>query len=132
MESWQTVWEKGFQPRVSTPGLEALARALREDDPALLQGQTTEPPPLMCVQDWPVTGACALGFCGWKGDGLATVGAVEEYFARACFACDQAVGEPAGCRWLLNWFDETDRPEVRAKLLPVIEAELARRKEVPL
>ena len=28
-----------------------------------------------------------------------------------CYEVDQSMGEPAGCRWLLNWWDETPRPE---------------------
>ena len=69
--------------------------ALTGDDPRLTQGSTTTPPPLMCVQDWPVEAACALGYCGWQGDELETVGEVEEFFARMCFEADQRLGEPA-------------------------------------
>src|SRR5918992_267026 len=81
MESWRTVWREGFAPVLSLKGLEALRDALAADDPRLTQGSTTTPPPLMCVQDWPVEAACALGFCGWQGDELETVGQVEEFFA---------------------------------------------------
>jgi hypothetical protein len=112
---------------LSTESLEVLRRGLRDDDPRLVQGATTTPPPLQCVQDWPVEGACALGYCGWLGDGLETVGEVEEYFARMCFEIDQRLGEPAGCRWFLNWFDETPREEVRQELLAEVERALARR-----
>ena len=113
MESWRLVWREGFVPVLSTAGLESLRDALRGDDPRLTQGSTTTPPPLMCVQDWPVEAACALGFCGWQGDELETVGEVEEFFARVCFEADQRLGEPAACRWFLNWFDDTPRDEMR-------------------
>jgi hypothetical protein len=101
--------------------------ALTRDDPRLLQGATTSPPPLQCVQDWPVEAACALGFCGWQGEKLHTVAQVEEFFARACFEADQRLGEPAGCRWFLNWFDETPRPEMRRLLLVEVQRTLAQR-----
>src|SRR5262245_19683413 len=117
MDSWRKVWRDGMEPLMSVEGLLALQRALRNDDPRLGQGATTTPPPLMCVQDWPVEAACALGFCAWQGDGLETVGEVEEFFARACFEADQRLGEPAGCRWFLNWYDETPRDEMRRSLL---------------
>jgi hypothetical protein len=107
--------------------LEALQRALVNDDPRLLQGATTSPPPLMCVQDWPVEAACGLGYCGWQGDGLETVAEVEEFFARACFEADQLLGEPAGCRWFLNWFDETPRADMRRLLLAEVNRILAHR-----
>ena len=127
MESWRQVWRDGFVPVISTSGLEALRDALSSDDPRLMQGSTTTPPPLMCVQDWPVEAACALGYCGWQGDELATVGEVEEFFARTCFEADQRLGEPAACRWFLNWFDDTPRAEMRRELLAEVERVLDER-----
>src|SRR5438046_991148 len=85
MESWRNVWRTGVAPLLSTESLEALRQALVHDDPRLLQGATTTPPPLQCVQDWPVEAACALGYCGWVGDGLETVAEVEECLARKSF-----------------------------------------------
>ena len=98
MESWRKVWREGLAPLLSIKALQALEKALEADDHRLIQGATTTPPPLQCVQDWPVEAADALAFCGWQGEGLATVIEVEEYFAGACFDCDQRLGEPAGCR----------------------------------
>ncbi len=128
MESWRKVWREGVAPLLSTSGLEALQQALKNDDARLLQGLTTTPPPLQCVQDWPVEAACALGFCGWQGDGLETVAEVEEFFARTCFEIDQRLGEPAACRWFLNWFDETPREEMREQLLAEVQRALAQRR----
>jgi hypothetical protein len=125
MESWRKVWREGMAPQLSPGGLEALRRALLNDDARLLQGATTTPPPLQCVQDWPVEAACALGFCGWQGLGLETVAEVEEFFARACFEADQRLGEPAACRWFLNWYDETPREEMRRLLLAEVNRALA-------
>jgi len=127
MESWRLVWRQGLVPVLSTAGLEALRDALVTDDHRLVQGATTTPPPLMCVQDWPVEAACALGFCGWQGDGLESVGHVEEYFAKCCFEADQRLGEPAACRWFLNWFDDCGRFEMRRELLAETELALAER-----
>ncbi len=126
-DAWLHAFRQGFAPSLSTPGLEALAKALRDDDPDLLQGATTLPPPLPCVQDWPVEGACAITYCGWKGDGLQTVGEAEEFFARTCCECDQRLGAPASCRFALTGWDETPRDEARELLLPVVEALLAER-----
>jgi hypothetical protein len=121
MESWRTVWRDGFVPVLSLKGLEALRDALVANDPRIIQGSTTTPPPLMCVQDWPVEAACVLGYCGWQGENLQTVGEVEEYFARCCFAADQNLGESAACRWFLNWFDDTPRDEMRDELLGEVQ-----------
>lgn len=128
MESWRKVWREGLAPLLSTAGLEALRGALVSDDARLLQGATTTPPPLQCVQDWPVEAACALGYCGWKGEGLETVAEVEEFFARMCFEIDQRLGEPAGCRWFLNWFDDTPRDDMRRLLLAEVNRALAQRR----
>src|SRR5262249_47561933 len=127
MDSWRMVWREGLAPLLSTMSLEALRAALFTDDARLLQGATTTPPPLACVQDWPVEAACGLGFCGWQGEGLESVGQVEEYFARMCFEIDQRMGEPAACRWFLNWFDETPREEMRGELLAEVNRTLAER-----
>jgi hypothetical protein len=128
MESWRKVWREGVAPLLSTPGLEALRQALAADDARLLQGATTSPPPLQCVQDWPVEAACSIGYCGWQGDRLETVAEVEEYFAKVCFEVDQRLGEPAACRWFLNWFDETPRDEMRRQMLAEVSAMLAQRR----
>jgi hypothetical protein len=130
MESWRTVWRDGFSPALSLKGLEALRDALEANDPRLLQGSTTAPPPLMCVQDWPIEATCALGYCGWQGEHLHTVGEVEEYFARCCFEADQRLGEAAACRWFLNWFDDTPREEMRQELLGEVERAIEERAAV--
>ena len=121
METWRRVWREGFVPSLSQSGLMALRDALRDDDPRLIQGSTTTPPPLVCSQDWPVEAACAIGFCGWQGEGLKSVGEVQEYFARCYDQADQALGEPAACRWFLNWFDDAPRDEMRRELLAEVE-----------
>jgi hypothetical protein len=79
------------------------------------------------VQDWTVEAACALGYCGWKGGGLATVRDVEEFFAEACIEADRLLGEPGGIRHFLNWYDDTPRGEMRRQLLAEVEAELGDR-----
>jgi hypothetical protein len=132
MESWRLVWRDGFAPILTTTGLEALRDALLLDDPRLTQGSTTTPPPLMCVQDWPVEAACALGYCGWQGEGLLTVGEVEEFFAKSCYEADHRLGEPAACRHFLNWFDDSPREEMRRDLLAEVELALAVRVPVEL
>lgn len=136
MESWRKVWREGIAPLLCVEHLEALAEGLRKDDPRLLQGCTTSPPPVRSVLNWPVEGACTVGYCwaqtngGFYGAGTspAQVGDTEEFFARICFECDQRINEPAGCRWFLNWADETPRDEMRAALLPEIELVLKERR----
>jgi hypothetical protein len=120
--SWERVF-RVFADMLSDEQLEKLRRAVAEDDPRLIQGATLTPPPLMCVQDWPVEAACLIAFPGWT-DESSTVGECEEFFARTCFEIDKAVGIPAGCRFLINWFDDTPRDRMRAELLPEIDAAL--------
>ena len=129
MESWRKVWRVGFAPNLPLGGLVALRTALRTDDPKLLQGATTSPPPMPSVQDWPCDAADAIGYCGWKDDGLGlkTVGEVEEFFASHCFEADQKLLEPAACRYFVMWFDDTPRDQMRLALLPEVEAEITLR-----
>ena len=82
MESWRMVWREGLAPVLPTSGLEALWQALRSDDLRLTQGSTTTPPPMLCLSECPCDGADAIGWCGWQGESLETVGEVEEFFAR--------------------------------------------------
>lgn len=121
MESWKKVWRDGVAPLLSARALEVLQTGLEQDDPRLIQGAICTPPPLQCVKDWPTESACALGFCGWQGEGLESVAEVEEFFARMCFEIDTRLGEPAGCQWFLNWYDETPRDEMRRLLLVEVQ-----------
>jgi hypothetical protein len=107
--------------------LEALARALNGNDERLLQGDTTSPPGLQSLEGHAVEAACALGFCGWQGEGLQTVGEVEAFYGRVCQAADEALGESAACRAFLDWFDQTPRREMRTQLLEEVRLALALR-----
>lgn len=128
MESWRKVWREGIAPQLSPEAIDALRAALIRDDCRILQGATTTPPPLQCVQDWPVEAACILGYCGWQGEGLETVAEVEQFFAETCFEADRLLGEPAAVRWFLNWYDETPRDEMRRQLLAEVNHALARQR----
>ncbi len=129
MESWRAVWRRGFAPQFTDSDLEVLREGLLDDDARLIQGATTTPPPLLCVQDWPIEAACFLGYIAWQSRGLDTVGEVEEFFARCCFNADETLGEPAACRWVLNWYDDTPRNEMRRGLIEEIDDELNRRRD---
>lgn len=127
LEAWRKVWREGLSKVISLDGLKALLVALVADDKRLIQGATTSPPPLMCVADWPVEAADAIGICGWLGEGIETVGGVEEYFAKRCFDSDQLMKEPAAVRFFLNWADETPRNQMREALLPEVELAIRER-----
>ena len=127
MESWRKVWRDGLALQVSTRGLLALKRGLAGDDPRLTQGATSVPPPLESVLDWPIEGACVLGYGAWQGDGLETVGEVESLFAEACFEADRRLGEPAAMRYFLTWYDDVPRDEMRRQMLSEVARELSRR-----
>ena len=57
---WRAAWRQGVGPLLPHSGLVALREALAEDDPALVQGVTMEPPPLQALADCPVEAACAV------------------------------------------------------------------------
>ncbi len=128
IESWRKVWREGFAPLLPTAGLEALAEALRTDDKRLLQGATTQPPPLTTVLHWPCEAGCPVSFC-WMGfaEG-AVVGAVEGFFADVIRRAGQRLGDETAPRLFLNWVDDTPRGEMIQELLPEVERVLAERK----
>jgi hypothetical protein len=82
---------------------------------------------MSCIPEWPVEGACAIGYCHWKGDGFETIGEVEDAFAQACQDADELLGEPTASRWFLNWFDDTPRDQMRRMLLAELEQSLSER-----
>lgn len=126
MESFRLVFRKGYAHQYTTEQLRKLLRALEDDDARLLQGATTTPPPLQVVSDWPVEAADPVTFpCVEWGE--TTVGEAEEFFAKVCFHADQQLGEPAACRWLLNYIDDTPRDEMRRELAAEVRRELCRR-----
>jgi hypothetical protein len=125
-EIWKLIWVKAIAPLLDDRQIDLLAEAIERDDPRLLQGATTTPPPLACVQDWPADKCCALSFTGMAA-GLKTVGEIEEYFARMCFEIDQRWGEPAACRYFLNWYDETPREIALPRLARACRETLAQR-----
>lgn len=130
LPSWKRTFRDGFAPGMSTRALVALRDACRADDPRLIQGATCDPPPLACTQDFECKGGCALGYAGWQGEELDTVGQVEEYFARQCYEADQRLGEPADCRHFLNFFDDTPRGAALRELADEIDIVLAGRDAV--
>lgn len=131
MEPWRRVWREFLSPRLTYDGLRALYVALQNDDNRLLQGATTTPPPLFCVQDWPVEAADAICFAFWAdAEFEATVGEAEEFFARTCFDIDQDMGEPAGCRHWLNFWDDMPRKELFRLVLAEVERTLEYRRGI--
>jgi hypothetical protein len=123
LAAWKKAWRDAISPQLSTRGLEALRRALATDDKRLVQGQTTSPPPLRCVEDWQLEGGDPIVIALWIGDGYSTVGQAEEQWARLCCKVGHELGDPSGVRFFLNWWDSEARDVVRQQLL--IEVDLA-------
>ena len=127
MEKWRRVWRVGIAPQLSRHALRALGSALLRDDPRLVQGTITAPPPLDANRGCDVEEACAIGLCGWLGEGRTRVGAVEDYFTAVAEAADAAFGESAACRHFFNWFDDAARPIMRRELLAEVTRALRER-----
>jgi hypothetical protein len=124
-DTWRTVW-RGIAPLLSTAGLEALAQALADDDPRLIQGWTVDPG--FAPTSQPVTRACPVGYCGWQGEGLTTVVEVLDYFQEKCEQAAARLNEPAVMRWFASgWWDYHDRGYVFRELLPEVTRELTLR-----
>ena len=124
MDKCRRVWREGLAPHLSRAGLLALQSALLADDPRLLQGTVSSPPPLDALRECAVNGACAIGWCGWQGEGLRSVGQIEEYFHRICDAAADGLHDPAACRYFLDWYDAAGRAEMRRELLAEVKLTL--------
>lgn len=140
MEPWRTTWRSGFlpafrgllDPAALSAGLNALAVALYNDAPELVQGSTSVPPPLLSCEDMPTEGADAVAFVGWKAgrlardaEGKTRVREVEKFFAESCALCNGQLPGDAACRAFLAWFDTTPRDLMRAELLAELRWNLA-------
>lgn len=132
MESWRHVWRNGVAPLLSDRALRALKTGLEQDDKTILQGSTTDPPPMfVCIND-EVACACPLAYTGWQGEGLVTVGEVNDYFAKLCVEASNLLGDPAGIRWLTNWIDEVARSDMREALLTEVNLTIQGRSDEPV
>jgi hypothetical protein len=127
VQTWVKIWREGVAPLLSTPGLEALRVALASDDPELLQGRNTKTDNELPDSDDECTGACPLGYVGWKGEPLETVGEVEVYFAALVETINVRAREPATASFFLQWVDDTPRDEMRQALLIEVNRALAAR-----
>lgn len=126
MESWRKVFREGLAPLLSRRALEVLRDAFECDSPELCQGATTQAKaePGAWFSGVAPCAACLIGYVGWRGEGLETIGEVETFFSEMCFQMDQRLGEPSACRYLLGFFDESPWPVVKAELLPEIRIAL--------
>jgi len=105
---------------MSLEQLQIGLKACEEDDPELMQCFTVAPSPNFALKHLPVNAACLTSYLGWKGKGLRNVQEVSHYFAEACHQADVLLGEDAGCRHLLNFWDD----HKRAKVLALMAEEL--------
>jgi hypothetical protein len=129
-------WD-ALAPLLPDAGLRALLAAAERDDPALVQGVTTDcgdadPEADVCWLDRPVTGACVLGYCAWQGEGLTTCAEVEEAFTKLVERAANRLDDRYGLmvRALLDWLDDSPRLWMRLAVQSLARRELARRAAV--
>jgi len=129
VEAWRTYYRNHLVPAYlarlgdagAVRGLTALYGALATRDTKLTQKSTTCPPPLMACQDMVVEAADAVAYPLWKELGLTKVSEVESAWAEVVWEADQSAGEPAACRVLLNWWDDTPQDEAYPLLAAEVE-----------
>lgn len=137
-EKWRHCFREGFLPALRKVtfathalayrrALQTLQYALLDGDERICRGGTVEPSPSVRNTDALICKACLVAFAGWQAGLLKddTVGAAEEFFAAMCYEMDQALSEPAGCRHLLNWFDENPAEVTTPELLGEIDRALS-------
>jgi hypothetical protein len=128
IETWRWAWREGAAPLLADADLTLLQDALQRDDPRLLQGATTNPPPCDYATEVRCEGGCPLAFVGWQNYQMHVVKDVEDFFARLFTEIGQRLGDLTGARWLTNWIDETPRDEMRRLLGEEITRTLAERR----
>ena len=116
MESWRHTWRMGFAPQMSRDELLTLFTALDARDPAICQGAVVREPYMLPCQEMHVWTLDPVIYSAWITGDIKTVGEALDLFARRCEECDRLLGEPAGCLWFINWWDDTDITIARRKL----------------
>lgn len=126
---WEYAFRVGVAPSLSTPGLQALARGLKSNDPRILQAAVTAPRLGYSGVNAhrPVEGADVVAYAAWQGDGLTTIGACDAYSAHVFADADTRLGYPGASGDFWQWFDDTPRDEVLPDLLRVVTAILVER-----
>ncbi len=128
-EVWETVLRDGVFPQLTDAQLAAAERAVRTDDPRLIQKKTVRDPLGENDLRKPAAGACFVGYCGFASGGFCTVLEVTSYFLEFSRRADRLLNERASLRWFLAEYDGWDRDEMRRNMLRVLKAEIARRAE---
>jgi hypothetical protein len=128
-EAWETVLRDGVFPQLTDTQLAAAERAVRTDDPRLIQKQTVSDG-YRTGEGWLLAAAgCFVGYCGMAGGSCRTVLDVRNYFNEIAARADRMLNERASLRWFLVEYDGWDRDEMRKNMLRVLKAEIARRAE---
>lgn len=140
MERWQLVWRHGVGPELTAEELAPLRRALACDSPLVIQRDTAQPHPDAGPHVAPHR-CCPLGYAGWRGAGMATVGDVDGWLAELILAADARLEDAyrtGRLAWqlrtdpdLLGWICRAPREEMRRGLLSEIDGELTRRAAQP-
>jgi hypothetical protein len=123
MKKWQLAFRHAAKS-LSLDGLQALLKALRDDDDALEQGTTTVPTWFYGCREVACEGGCAIGFAAWKS-GAVWARDVQAAFLRVCDSFDGMDGLTLGD--FTGWFDHTPRDQMRAELIQVVEAVITER-----
>lgn len=131
MEAYRKVWRDGFAPQLSDAELKALLVGIESDDPALVQGRTTVPIPLLAVDSWDLEGGDAIVYAAWKVGLVSLVGEGAELFGKRCAETDLLLGELTACRFWNNFWDDTSRGEAFAELAAEVRRESFLRKLRP-
>lgn len=129
---WQVVLRRGLFPQLTTADLKTLAVAVEEDDGRLIQKWSVVPNGPGSFTKYAECG-CLISYVGIFSRGIELVMDVQGWFGRVCSEVDNFFDGGSGeVRYLLNWWDDTDRAEALAALGAEVRAELKRRKRLKI
>jgi hypothetical protein len=117
---WREAWED-LEPHLSTPVLSAMLAGLESNDARIVQGVTHQPSLARAPSNAPPECGCLVAFGLWVGEGLETIGQIDQRFSQV----NRAV--PTAYR-VFGAFDASQSiEEARRLFLPVVRAAVARR-----
>lgn len=121
------VLRDGFFPQWTSKTLLACLKLLETNDSRIIQILTTQPPPFLSSEMFPVEMCDLVAFCSTPEPFGEQAGYVSKAFACTCAKAVELSGNPDAARIWLNAYDDGSRADVWQACITEIRQELQRR-----
>jgi hypothetical protein len=118
---WKYVLRQGILPQLGRGQLDALLKGLREDDPCLISGRTSEPPAYDANRHKTPSACCLIAYPYWRTTPGMTVEALHDAMGDACIRAKALAGDHV-YRLLAAWDSDENHAAFRKEVLAEVES----------